>query len=197
MFHERDIEDFLISDHILAYEYVIDKYHKPLTADEICTIHSILMNNVFRLQKIGDAGEYRKNPVYIGPKYGIQEGGIIYKQISKAMKNLEKDIANLYPNYKQTENILQLHNEFEIIHPFNDGNGRTGRLILNWLSLKHMNQFITIDSKKRKEYYTSIKTGRQDYIDKHPEIKFYKDRSVKQQFIDPMFLISCSKPKIC
>ena len=50
-----------------------------------------------------------------------------------------------------------IHNQFEIIHPFADGNGRLGRLLLNNILLKHGKPPVNIELKLRNEYYNAIK----------------------------------------
>ncbi|MDE1846016.1 MAG: Fic family protein [Candidatus Micrarchaeota archaeon] len=50
-----------------------------------------------------------------------------------------------------------LHNQFEMIHPFEDGNGRIGRLILNNILLKHKLPPVNIELKNRIPYYDSLK----------------------------------------
>ncbi|HLC31070.1 MAG TPA: Fic family protein [Candidatus Nanoarchaeia archaeon] len=56
-----------------------------------------------------------------------------------------------------------IHNQFETIHPFRDGNGRVGRILLNAILLKHNLPPINIDFRNRTEYYASL----QEYQKKH------------------------------
>ena len=50
-----------------------------------------------------------------------------------------------------------VHNQFEYIHPFEDGNGRVGRLLLNNILLKHKLPPVNISFKSRSKYYSALK----------------------------------------
>jgi len=89
---------------------------------------------------------------------------------------IEKEIHELiewFNNSKQDIFIktVMFHHQFEKIHPFADGNGRTGRMILNFLLLKNNYPPIIIRKKNKKEYFNvlSIADKKKDYI---PLIKF-------------------------
>jgi Fic family protein len=56
-----------------------------------------------------------------------------------------------------------VHNQFENIHPFADGNGRVGRILLNNILIKHKLPPINISLKNRAEYYASL----QEYQKNH------------------------------
>jgi len=65
-----------------------------------------------------------------------------------------------------------VHNQFENIHPFADGNGRVGRILLNNILIKHSLPPINIDFKNRAEYYLSLRAYEKDN-DLKPTIKLY------------------------
>ena len=65
-----------------------------------------------------------------------------------------------------------IHNQFENIHPFKDGNGRVGRIVLNNILLKHGLPPINIDFKNRAEYYASLRAYELNK-DLKPTIKLY------------------------
>lgn len=66
-----------------------------------------------------------------------------------------------------------VHNQFENIHPFKDGNGRVGRILLNNILIKHNLPPINIDFKNRAEYYASLKAYEINK-DLKPTIDLYK-----------------------
>ena len=65
-----------------------------------------------------------------------------------------------------------VHNQFENIHPFRDGNGRVGRILLNNILIKHRLPPINIDLKNREVYYASLQAYERDH-DLKPTIKLY------------------------
>lgn len=102
----------------------------PLTERLLKKIHSILLSGVRSNTKI--VGQYRTWQVFIGKKgTTIEEASYIppeSTQIAELMLNLEN-----YIHYEEKDPLVQLaiiHAQFEIIHPFGDGNGRLGRIIM-------------------------------------------------------------------
>ena len=73
---------------------------------------------------------------------------------------LLKELIIWYEKYKKKYPGIVLasvaHNQFENIHPFRDGNGRVGRLLLNNILLKHGLPPVNIDLKNRQEYYKAL-----------------------------------------
>ena len=74
---------------------------------------------------------------------------------------LLKELVDWYENNKIKYPALVLasviHNQFENIHPFADGNGRVGRILLNNIFIKHNLPPLNIDFRNRAEYYASLK----------------------------------------
>ena len=66
------------------------------------------------------------------------------------------------------DEVWSAHHDFEIIHPLIDGNGRTGRLLLNWLSLKHLGQFMIVEAKHRGDYYKTIEGHSPKFKEENP-----------------------------
>lgn len=96
-------------------------------------------------------GEYRATP----DKFGL-EAAAIPAALSMLITGYEgKQNITL-------RNILDFHARFEAIHPFVDGNGRVGRLIIfkEWLS--HEIMAFIIDDKRRSRYLRGIKEGHDD-----------------------------------
>lgn len=100
----------------------MSKNGKYFTINEslILGIHLRLMNGI-----IGDAGEYRTHPVRIlGTKVALAN----WIKIPHLITNLITDINS--PTNDPIGHLAKIHADFEKIHPFSDGNGRAGRLLL-------------------------------------------------------------------
>ena len=73
---------------------------------------------------------------------------------------LLKELVSWYNKNKNKYHPIVLacvvHNQFETIHPFQDGNGRVGRLLLNYMLLKNNYPPINISLEDRAEYYASL-----------------------------------------
>ena len=95
-------------------------------------------------------------------------------EVSRLMTNLVKNIKNNFNKMHPFELACYFHIEFVRIHPFEDGNGRTGRSIMNYILRKKGYPMLFIPIKKRQEYYEAI--------DKY-------DDGNKKGYYESMFLI--------
>jgi len=80
---------------------------------------------------------------------------------------LLNELVKWYNKHKNKYPALVLaavvHNQFENIHPFRDGNGRVGRILLNNILIKHNLPPINIDFKKRLEYYATLQSYQKEH----------------------------------
>jgi len=123
---------------IKAWEYLIP--HKELTFEVILKTHGILMLN----QEMDSKGAFRKHEVRIGSTYGA-----LYIVVPQRMR-VWCQMAN---QPKTEEQIKYDHISFEKIHPFADGNGRMGRILLNWQRLKNKLSILVIKNSEKQDYY--------------------------------------------
>ncbi|WP_341476348.1 Fic family protein [Conservatibacter flavescens] len=141
-----------ILNHQEAIFYLIDlvKENAPLNEKIIKDFHYLL------LQKTKDereAGKYRTMPVVIsGAEHQPPQPYLIEPQMQSLIHWNEDNLEKLHP----LERIAMLHSKFVAIHPFIDGNGRTGRLILNLELMKAGFQVCVLKAEKRAEYYQAL-----------------------------------------
>ncbi|MFH1174643.1 MAG: Fic family protein [archaeon] len=103
------------------------------------------------------AGKLRTVDVVIRDAQGhIIHHGAPYKQVQKLLQEL----VGWYDKHKKKYPALLLaalvHNQFENIHPFQDGNGRVGRLLLNYVLLSHDHPPLNVRLTDRKQYYSRL-----------------------------------------
>ena len=132
-----------------------------ISIELIKELHKIVFKNSKEF-----AGELRKKGEEVVVKDGI--GNIVHMGAPQSrVISLLNELVDWYNKNKQKYPALVLasviHNQFENIHPFRDGNGRVGRLLLNNILLKNGLPPLNIDFKNRREYYQSL----QEYQKNH------------------------------
>ncbi len=135
-----------MKNHFRLFDYMLDIYEKKLDKNIIIEMNKIL--------KKGTSDE--DNPRYNvgGFKIVPNKIGLINVINTSSPKDTPKDIDNLLSWYNSLKNItlediIEFHYKFEKIHPFGDGNGRVGRMIMFKECLKNdIMPFIILDSDK-------------------------------------------------
>ena len=111
-------------NHFRCIDLIIDKAEEPLSEELIKTLHSILKSSTSDSRKDWFAvGDYKRLPNEVGGESTCEP-----ELVHDSMKRLLA-AYNSQPLHT-LEDILDLHVHFERIHPFQDGNGRVGRLIM-------------------------------------------------------------------
>ena len=139
----------------------IQKTKEHISLNLIKEFHKIVFKNSKDF-----AGGFRKAGEEVVIRDGL--GNIIhYGAPQSRIISLLKELINWYNqnNTKYPGLILAvvIHNQFENIHPFADGNGRVGRILLNNILIKNKLPPVNIDLKNRKEYYLAL----QEYENNH------------------------------
>lgn len=111
-------------NHFHCIDFVIDHASEKLSEDFVKELHRILKSGTTDSTKSWfKVGDYKKLP---NEEAGIQT--CPPQQVHSRMLNLIKEYRN--KKIKTFDDILDFHQKFELIHPFQDGNGRVGRLIM-------------------------------------------------------------------
>lgn len=143
---------FEIQNSVAAYYRMLDAFEKrePLSEALICELQGLLTQGTYdtlRYQKGERPGAYKKNDYVTG----AQEVGALPEELGKLVKELE----DIQPVQALTA-AAYFHAKFENIHPFADGNGRTGRLLMNYLLLLLDHPPIIIHEEDRRAYYEAL-----------------------------------------
>lgn len=143
-------------NHFRAIDYVIDVAEEPLTESIIKELHRILKQSTKDSTLSWFAvGDYKKRPNVVGGRETAKP-----KDVPVRMKALLDDYAALPA--VTVNDIIRLHYSFERIHPFQDGNGRVGRLVALKECLRYgIVPFIIEDSKKM-FYYRGLSEWEQE-----------------------------------
>lgn len=148
---EKPLKDHLEAiGHRDAFEYVVSlaDEKKPLTGRVIKEIHSLVLMNDRE-----NRGVYRSVPVKImGAQHTPPQPYLVPVQ----MEQLIADYEDMKKRLHIVEAVAEFHLRFEGIHPFIDGNGRTGRLILNLELIKAGLLPVNIKFTDRRKYYETF-----------------------------------------
>lgn len=120
-----NVDDIIeTTNHFRCIDLIIDKAQEKLSEALIKKLHRILKSGTSDSRKEWFAvGDYKRLPNEVGGYETTPPA-----EVSREMKALLKEYNAKKP--KSFEDILDLHQRFEAIHPFQDGNGRVGRLVM-------------------------------------------------------------------
>ncbi len=139
------------ANHFRCIDMIIDRAKLSLTEKIIKELHLILKNGTSDSRKDWFAvGNYKKLPNEVG---GMETA--LPEEVANKMKKLLSEYNN--KEEKNFEDILDFHVKFERIHPFQDGNGRVGRLIMFKECLKYNIVPFIIEDNLKMFYYRGLK----------------------------------------
>lgn len=153
------IEQLEVKNHQAALQYLLKQLLSvsfKINEAFILKLHSILMNGIK-----SDAGSYRNHGVRIVGAYVPTAN---YLKVAKLMKEIIEDINR--KNSDTIAHIANIHSRFEQIHPFSDGNGKIGRLLMHAMLFKNNLSPAVIKQKKKRSYYNCLKRAQinEDFI---------------------------------
>ena len=158
-YRAKDVEE--MNGHFLMFNYMLDTINEDLTEELIKRFHYELKSGVFEDRANGYAiGDYKKRPNMVG-MYKTTLPDEVATEMSRLLDWYSKQEKNL-------NTMAEFHARYEMIHPFQDGNGRTGRMILFRECLKNegISPFIILDE-NREIYIEGLREYReQQKIDK-------------------------------
>lgn len=152
-YRAKDVEE--MNGHFLMFNKMLDTLDAALDQQIIKSFHFELKSGVFEDRANGYAiGDYKKRPNMIG---------IHQTTLPSQVPDAITELLNWYHAQDVSlETLAEFHARYEIIHPFQDGNGRTGRIILFRECLRHDISPFIIEDANRPEYLESLKAYRQN-----------------------------------
>lgn len=139
-----------------ANEMLLNAFQEKRKFDEpfIKELHRVLTQNTYdtRRWQLGERpGEYKHHDYVTGK----EEIGAAPEDVAEEMGELLSELTEI-----QDRNVLTaaayFHAKFENIHPFADGNGRVGRLAMNYFLIMHGHPPIIIHEEDRRDYFTAL-----------------------------------------
>lgn len=156
-------EHFEVINHKEAILYVEEliSNKEPLTEHIIKELHYLILKNI----RDRDAGKYRDVNVFItGSKHVPPMNSLVPPRMKELIDWLYSEEAqDLHP----IERAARFHHGFVYIHPFIDGNGRTGRLLMNLLLMQNGYPITVIKTARKHDYYKALENASVD--------KYYDD----------------------
>lgn len=139
-----------------AYEKILLQIDKNRIIDEalVKEVHKALTDGTYdtRRLELGELpGEYKKNNFVAGSN----EVGASAEDVREEITELLDELTDI-PDDKALIAAAYFHAKFENMHPFADGNGRTGRLLMNYILLIHSHPPIIIFDGNKAEYYKAL-----------------------------------------
>lgn len=147
---------FEIQNSKAAYERMLSAFDDKQIVEEefLKEIQMILTNGAYdeRRYQIGERpGEYKHHDYVTGKN-----------EVGASVEDVQEEVCELLDELTDIDDKNALvaaayfHAKFENIHPFSDGNGRVGRLLMNYVLLIHNHPPITIHEEDRKDYYKAL-----------------------------------------
>lgn len=165
-------EAFEMLDHFEAFEYVIQNAQHPLDEALLKEINKrVTLHTISYRSPEATPGEYTTTDMAAGDTVFGDHEQLIAK-VPKLLESTEKAIASaaVHPMIL----AARFHGFYEYLHPFRDGNGRTGRLVSNYILLRSGHPLLIIPSEARQEYISALRMIRTEATDEHLVHFFFK-----------------------
>lgn len=146
----REINEII--NHKEAFDYILNE-KRDINKKLILKLHKLVTKNTLKKEVEDQLGKYRTVQVYIR--------GVDW--LPSRHEDISSEMAKLFSWYSKNKNKLHplilasyFHVIFEMIHPFVDGNGRVGRLLINLILHKNGFPMVNIPNKMKYKYYDAL-----------------------------------------
>ena len=143
-------ELYEVDNHRRAFDYAFEEAEKgtPYSGYFVCQMHQLLTDRI-----LVDAGQYKTAGNRIrGARFRTAEPWEVPMKVQEWCDNLNWRLAHAKNFDDRLEALLDSHIKFEQIHPFSDGNGRTGRMLINYGLIMDHQPLLVIERNDRDHY---------------------------------------------
>ena len=160
-----------MADHFRAFDYMAGQLDHPFDEALLKEVNRLVTEHTLAYRAPGSiAGEYTTEDMAAGDTvFGDHEK--LIARVPSLMTSTEKAISN---GQHPLIVAAKWHGYYEYLHPFRDGNGRTGRLLSNFILLRAGHPLLIIELKDRSEYISALKQIRTEGSDEYLIEFFFK-----------------------
>lgn len=173
-----------LSNASMAHKLLCKRFEErtPLSVDFIKELHATMMAGCYDKRRYIDLeerpGSFKQHDFVVGK----DEVGVDPEDVEEELEALLEELNDFLEENSDSEDILlagaYFHAKFECIHPFADGNGRVGRLLLNYWLVLNNHPTITVYSEDKQTYFDAL----QAYVDREdlaPLCRFLQAQTIK------------------
>lgn len=164
-------DHFEVTGHDEAIKWVLEviKQDRPLTENFIRELHKLILKEPYEVDAITPEGQPTKKRVNLGvykttPNHVKTKTGEIFRFATpEETPALMNDLVNWYNNKLVEEDInpiliaAEFHYRYIRIHPFDDGNGRTARILMNFILMQHGYPPVIINTNDKVNYFAVLR----------------------------------------
>ena len=160
-----------MADHFRAFDYMVSHLDLPFDESLLKEINRLTTEHTLAYRASGAvAGEYTTEDMAAGDTlFGDHE--TLIARVPKLMESTQRAIAE---GQHPVVVAAKWHGYYEYLHPFRDGNGRTGRLLSNFILLRAGHPLLIIKLEDRAAYISALKQIRTEGTDEHLVAFFFK-----------------------
>lgn len=161
------MHSLMVKDHYTALRYVLDTAatKKTITIEFIQHINALVMKNTGSVYNTvfgeidASKGIFRKGNVSAGGSYFPNYDKVV-PYTTELVKRLDANLASVQGDEEQLKFSFAAHFDLVSIHPFYDGNGRTSRLLMNYLQAYHGLPLAIVFKEDKADYYVALQETR-------------------------------------
>ena len=167
-----------MADHFRAFDYLVSRLDSPFSETLLKEVNRLVTEHTLSYRCMGAVpGEYTTEDMAAGDTvFGDHE--VLTARVPTLMASTEEAAANgLHPLVL----AARWHGYFIYLHPFRDGNGRTARLMTNFLLLRAGHPMLIIELQQREKYIAALRQIRTEGTDEHLVAFFFRTAIARMQ----------------